>query len=86
MLKYKIRKKLKLKSSFNIYDYTDGEISNDKATVEYDKNIFKTEGIKTITVTAKDKDNNTLFAGTDRCSRSSNPLRVCWEARHCCSV
>ena len=44
---------------FTIYDYTDGKIENEKATVEYDKDIFKTDGTKTIKVTVTDKDNNT---------------------------
>lgn len=44
---------------FTIYDYTDGKIENEKATVEYDKNIFKTDGEKIVKVTISDKDNKT---------------------------
>ena len=44
---------------FTIFDYTDGVIENNKAIVEYDKDIFKTDGIKTIKVTATDKENKT---------------------------
>lgn len=44
---------------FTIFDYTDGVIANENATVEYDANTFKTDGTKTIKVTATDKDNKT---------------------------
>lgn len=44
---------------FTIFDYTDGVIENENATVEYDENIFKTAGTKTIKVTVTDKDNKT---------------------------
>lgn len=51
--------KVDVNTCFTIFDYTDGVIANENATVEYDEDIFKTDGTKTIKVTATDKDNKT---------------------------
>ena len=56
---YKDTDEVDVNKCFTIYDYTDGKIENDKATIKYDKNSFKTDGEKVIIVTATDKDNNT---------------------------
>ena len=55
---YKDTEKVDVNACFNLYDYTDGKIENDKATVEYDEKEFKTEGTKQITVTVSDKEGN----------------------------
>lgn len=47
-----------LTKCFTLTDYTDGEINVEKATIDKKKNNFKTQGIKTINVTATDKDKN----------------------------
>lgn len=47
-----------INTCFNLYDYTDGIIENNKAEVQYDLEEFKTEGNKTIIVSITDKDGN----------------------------
>lgn len=56
---YKDTEDFDINTCFEIYDLTDGKIDNDSAVVNKENIDFKTDGIKTITITATDKDGNT---------------------------
>jgi len=49
---------INLYNCFELYDFTDGKLDNKEAIINENNNDFKTEGIKTIEVIAKDKDGN----------------------------
>lgn len=55
---YKDTESFDVKSCFEIYDLTDGKIENENAAINQENVDFKTEGTKTITITATDNDGN----------------------------
>lgn len=48
-----------LNKCFTLYDFTDGQMKNEEATILKDNIDFTEEGVKNITINATDKDGNT---------------------------
>ena len=54
-----------LNTCFEVYDFTDKEISSDKIKIDYNETDLKSEGTKQITITATDNDGNTNTKNID---------------------